>query len=143
MKHPQDMAARLYEQFPTEPLRNIKDSACCAFVLMWCMRQDQDDADAVMTAAKMMKAGALGSDCLVYWDAAARFLTGHGVYVTKESITTIKGIKERTPVLYTYNGKGHWVGVERGKIKFNPLEKSECVEKGKPAEKRVLIMKGA
>lgn len=143
MKHPQDMAARLYEQFPTETLRNIKDSACCAFVLMWCLKQDPEDAEAVMTVSRMMKAGAIGSDCLVYWDAAARFLTGHGVYVNKENIGTLKGIKERTPVLFTYNGKGHWVGVERGKIKFNPLGRSECVEKGKPAEKRVLIEKGA
>lgn len=141
MKNPQTMAARLYEQFPTETLRIIRDNGCCAFVLMWCLGKKPDDADAVMTVAKMMRAGAIGPDCLVYWDTAARYLTGHGIDVSFKKIDTIKNIKYRTPVYYKYNGKGHWVGVERGKIKFNPLEKSECVEKGKPDELRDLFLK--
>lgn len=140
MKYPQTMAERLYEQFPTETLRNIKDNACCAFVLMWCLKKNPDDAEAVITVAKMIRAKALGSDCMVYWDTAARYLTGYGLDVELKKIDTIKHIKSRTPVLYTYNGKGHWVGVERGKIRFNPLEYSECVAKGKPVELRELYL---
>ena len=43
---------------------------------------------------------------------------------------------------YDYKGKSHWVGVENGKIAFNSLIKSVCVEKGVPTQARILNIEG-
>jgi hypothetical protein len=41
------------------------------------------------------------------------------------------------------NGKySHWVVVENGKVVFNSLQYSNCVEKGKPTEARIIKIKG-
>lgn len=144
MTHPQSMAIRLYQQFPTERLKAIKDYACCAFVLMWCLGIEPDeDGDAVITVARMIEKGAIEKDCTVKWAEAVRFLCGRNLKsVDFISTTKIWDIKGRTPVKYEYNGNGHWVGVENGVIAFNPLEYSTCVEKGKPAQKRVIHIEG-
>ena len=64
-----------------------------------------------------------------------------------KNITSIKDIKKRTPVKYERideNGKkhAHWVGVENGKIGFNSLKTSLCVNKGKPVTARILTISG-
>ena len=143
MKYPQTLAEKLYVQFPNPKLKSIKENACCAFTFMWCMGYEPDDAEAIITVGKMIDKGILDQDCTVYWDKMSRFISGRGCSKQNVDITTIKGIKERTPVRYVYtdkNGKkhGHWVGVENGKIKFSSLESSESVKQGKPTEMRVL-----
>lgn len=145
MKHPQTLAEQIYQQFPTMKLKSIKDYACCAFTLMWTLHVEPDDAEAILTVGRMMDKGAIDVDCTVYWDKAARFLTGKGVAVQFVDITDpkeLKKIKERTPVKFSYNGKSHWVGVENGRVKFNALEKSLCVTKGKPVTARILTITG-
>ena len=144
MKHPQSLAARLYQQFQTEKLKAIKDYACCAFVLMWCLGIEPDeDGDAVVLVSKLMESGAIDKDCTVRWAPAVEQLTGRKLqsvdFVTTNRIWDIKG---RTPVKYEYNGRGHWVGVENGQVAFNPMEYSVCVAKGKPVQKRVLRIEG-
>ena len=54
--------------------------------------------------------------------------------VTKEQFNDLSKVK-CWPVRYVYNGKGHWVVVEKGKIVFNSLINSQCVAKGKPDTK--------
>ena len=145
MKHPQTLAEQIYQQFPTMKLKCIKDYACCAFTLMWTLHVEPDDAEAILTVGRMMDKGAIDVDCTVYWDKAARFLTGKGVAVQFIDITDpkeLKKIKDRTPVKFSYNGKSHWVGVENGRVKFNALEKSLCVEKGKPVTMRIIKTDG-
>lgn len=142
MKNPQTLAEELYQRFHDAKLKSIKDYACCAFTLMWCLGIEPDDVDAVMTVADMIDNKVLDSDCTVYWSTATKYLTGRTCTVDYVSISSIKGIKERTPVKYSYNGKSHWVGVENGRIKFNSLKESVCVNKGKPVTKRVLTLSG-
>lgn len=142
MKNPQTLAEKLYVQFPCLKLKSIKDYACCIFTLMWCAGIDVDDAEAIITVSKMMDKGAIGQDCSVFWNTASLFLTGRSLKVDFTDIKSIKNIKERTPVRYDYNGKSHWVGCEKGRIVFNPLESSVCVNKGKPATMRVLHFSG-
>ena len=36
---------------------------------------------------------------------------------------------------------GHWVGVEEGKVVFNSLTYSRCLEEGKPTECRIIKLK--
>lgn len=144
MNHPQSLAIRLYEHFPDKKLKEIKDYACCAFVLMWCLGiEPDDDGDAINTVARMIENGAIEEDCTVKWADAVKFLTGRTIKsIDFVSTTKIWDIKGRTPVKYEYNGKGHWVGVENGVISFNPLEYSTCVAKGKPTQKRIIHIDG-
>ena len=145
MKNPQTLAEKIYQQFPTMKLKAIKDYACCAFTLIWALGEDPDDTEAILDVGRMMDKGALDVDCTVYWDKAARAIIGKGVSVEFKDIKDLKEIKSisgRIPVKFSYNGKSHWVGVENGKVKFNSLEKSLCVEKGKPVAARILKING-
>lgn len=136
MKNPQSIADELYSL----PLGEIADFGCCAFVLMWCLKIDKTDLEAIRTVAEAMKKGALDIDCTVKWYEFANFLGKPIKAVEFRQISDIKDIKERTPVRYDFNGKSHWVGVEGGKVKFNPLENSVCVKYGKPTTARILTL---
>ncbi|WP_443097220.1 hypothetical protein [Treponema succinifaciens] len=144
MKHPQSLAAELYSHFQAKNLKSIKEYGCCAFVLMWCLGiEPDDDAEAVMTVDSLIQAKALKEDCTVKWAEAIRQLTGREMRaVDFVNITSILHIKDRCPVRYDHNGKSHWVGVENGKIAFNPLKRSVCVESGKPSTMRIIHIKG-
>lgn len=143
MKHPQDVARKLYDEFKCPELQTIAKYGCCAFVLLWCLGIEPDeDAEAVITVSRMIRNGAIQSDCTVKWYDAIKYMTGRTSSVDFIDIKTIKGIKDRTPVRFDYNGKSHWVGVEKGKIKFNPLGNSVCVNMGKPATMRKLNISG-
>lgn len=144
MRHPQTLADMLYRHFPAENLKAIKEYGCCAFVLMWCLGiEPDDDAEAIMTVDDLMQSKALKDDCTVKWAEAIRRLAGREMKaVDFVNISSIFHIKDRCPVRYDYNGKSHWVGVEDGKVAFNPLKHSVCVENGKPATMRIIHIKG-
>ena len=144
MKHPQSLAAELYSHFPVKNLKAIKEYGCCAFVLMWCLGiEPDDDAEAIMTVDNLIQAKALEEDCTVKWAEAIRRLIGREMKaVDFVNIKYIFHIKKRCPVRYDYNGKSHWVGVENGKVAFNPLKFSVCVENGKPSTMRIIHIKG-
>ena len=142
MKNPQTLAMNLNKKFPNEKLNTIGKKACCAFVLMWCLGIEPDDADAIMLVDDLMKHGGVDKNCTVYWADAIKLLTGRTIKkIDFTKITSISDIKGRTPVLYKKkptDETGHWVGIENGAIIFNPLSYSECVLYGKPVEKRVI-----
>ncbi|MBR3197091.1 MAG: hypothetical protein IKF66_01170 [Methanobrevibacter sp.] len=147
MKHPQDLAKELNELFPNEDLKKISDFACCAFVVMWCLGVDPEDIDAIKLVQEMRKKGVIRNDCVVFWYKIVPYLTGRELEnIEFKKITSLKGIKGRTPVLMAKagnaEGDGHWVGIENEKIKFNPKKYSVNVEKGKPVEARILKIKG-
>lgn len=143
MKNPQTFAEELYKHFPTPKLKSIKENACCAFTLLWWLGIDCSDIEAIMIVSDLIKTKALDPDCTVYWAECIRQLTGRTMEsLDKVPITSIKKIKERTIVRYTRGAKGHWVGVQNGKIVFNSLSKSLCVEEGKPTEMRLIKIKG-
>lgn len=132
MQHPQTFSEKLYQQFPSPKLKAIKDYGCCAFTALWVAGIEPEDAEAVMILGKMIDNGCLDKDCTVNWNPCFEYLTGRKIKVDFVDIKDIKNIKDRTPVKFSYNGKSHWVGVENGKIAFNSLESSVCVNKGKP-----------
>ena len=144
MKHPQTLAKQLNEIFPNPDLKIIGDNACCAFVLMWALGIEPDDIEAIKIVQNMRKRKVIKSDCTVTWFEAVPYLTGRDLAdLKKKDISTLKGIKKRTIVLMAKEGNakgvGHWVGVEKGRIKFNPLEYSTNVAEGHPVEMRELI----
>lgn len=125
MRHPQTLA------------KTIGENACCAFVLMWCLGiEPDDDVEAIRIIRDMMEKGVIDGECTVKWQAAGKFLSGRDIFVDFLSISDISGIKERTPVCFRYGRNGHWVGVENGKVAFDPVEYSNCVSRGKPSEMR-------
>lgn len=143
MTNPQTLAEELYKRYPDWKLDKIRRYACCAFVLLWCLGIEPSDIDAVLMVTDLMEDGALDDNCKVYWNRAVKRLTGRELKEVKfTKINDIKNIKERTPVYYKRYPEaptGHWVGVENGKIGFNPLSFSVCVEEGQPVEMRELI----
>ena len=143
MKNPQTLAEELNTHFETKNLRNISKYGCCAFVLLWCLGIEPDDVKAIMKLDDMINHKVLKEDCTVKWVEAVKYLTGRELTSIDFVDTKIIGnIKERTPVRFDYNGKSHWVGVENGKVCFNPLVYSNCVTHGRPGSKRVLHIKG-
>ena len=143
MKNPQSLAEELYKHFPTPKLKAIKDYACCAFTLVWWLGIDCSDVDAIMLVSDLMNHNALDVDCTVIWSLCIKQLTGREMEsLEKVQIKDLKKIKEKTIVKFSNNGKCHWVGVENGKVVFNSIKYSNCVEKGKPTEARIIKIKG-
>lgn len=143
MTHPQTFAEELYKHFPTPKLKSIKENACCAFTLLWWLGIDCSDIDAILTVSDLLEHSALDVDCTVYWAKCIKQLTGRDMEsLEKVPVTNIKKIKEPTIVRFTRGTAGHWVGVKNGKVVFNSLARSLCVEEGKPAEMRIIKIKG-
>lgn len=132
MKNPQTLCKKLQTKLSPERLETIYKYGCCAFVLLWCLGIEQDDIQAIETVSDMIDAGVIEQNCTVHWAEAVKFLTGRDITVEFKDIKDILKIKDRTPVRYDYKGKQHWVGVECGRIAFNSIDYSLCVDKGRP-----------
>ncbi len=144
MKNPQSLAEELYKHFPNAKLKSIKDYACCAFTLIWWLGLDPSDIGAIMLVSDLIEEHALDEECTVYWAECIKRITGREIAsFEKKNITTIKNIKEKTIVKFSRGNNGHWVGVEDGKVVFNSLSSSRCVEEGKATECRIIKIKGA
>jgi hypothetical protein len=128
----------IYPQtFAEEIADNIKPIAkygCLAMCYLYCVGIE-DTLEMIRIISDCMKKGILDNECTV--TNARRYLqyvTGKNYDVTKEQFNDLKKVKGY-PVRYVYNGKGHWVVVDNGKIVFNSLINSQCVTKGKPDTK--------
>lgn len=141
MKYPQTLAREFCSVISPARLEIIGKYGCCAFVLLWCLGIEPDNMEAIELVNDMINAGVIEKDCTVHWAEAVKFLTGRDITVEFKNIKDILSIKDRTPVRYDYKGQGHWVGVERGMIAFNPLKQSNCVDKGVPVTARIIKLK--
>lgn len=140
MKYPQELA----KDYSGINFDVIAKYGCCAFVYLWCLGIEPDnDIEAIKLVQEAIDKNYIEKDCTVKWYDWGKALTGRTIDVEKVKITTISNIKERTPVWYSINGvDGHWVGVENGKIAFNPLKNSLNVKNGKPRQLRKIVVKG-
>ena len=141
MKYPQTLAREFCSVISPARLETIGKYGCCAFVLLLCLGIEPDNMEAIELVNDMINAGVIEKDCTVHWMEAVKFLTGRDITVEFKNIKDILSIKDRTPVRYDYKGQGHWVGVERGMIAFNPLKQSNCVDKGVPVTARIIKLK--
>lgn len=133
-------------------LETIAKYGCCAFVYLWCLGIEPDSIRAIEILDDAIRTQKLGEDCLVKWAEFGTWLTGRGISVEFIDIKDIKNIRERTPVFYSTQKRnkdgslpsGHWVGVENGKIKYDPmgLGNSNNVKYGSPITRRKIIIKG-
>ena len=141
MKYPQSFCKTIERKLTPERLETIYKYGCCAFVLLWCLGIAPSDFEAIELVSDMIDAKVIEEDCTVHWVEAVKFLTGRDLVIEFKDIKDISKIKERTPVRYDYKGKGHWVGVERGNVAFNPRDYSLCLEKGRPVTARFIKLK--
>lgn len=116
---------------------------CLAMCYLYCVGIcPESEGEMIKHISGAMDKGLLDEECTVL--NAGKLLehfTGKRFFVEKKTISDIKKIKEATPVRYVYNGKGHWVVVEDGKIVFNSIANSVCVKNGKPDSARVISLK--
>lgn len=144
MKNPQSLAEELFKHFHDPKLKAIKDYGCCAFSLIYWLGIDCSDVDAIILVSDLMNHNALDVDCTVYWAECIKQLTGREMEsLEKVQVKDIKKIKEKTIVKFTNGKYSHWVVVENGKVVFNSLQYSNCVENGKATEARIIKIKGA
>ncbi|MBQ5997939.1 MAG: DUF261 family protein [Treponema sp.] len=126
---------------PQTAIREFNNNTCLFICYVYCCGLLPDSlADWMGFYQKALKKNVIADDGYIT-DADRLFycLTGKKVKVIKKEIITIDDIKEKTPVLYSMNGKdGHFVVVENGKIVFNPLKVSQNVNKGKPISARII-----
>ncbi len=135
MKTPQTTAVEI-----SKNCVNIGKYSCLAMCYLYCIGIDEEnELEYIRLVNNAIKEGLLDDECTVL--NAEKFIehfSGRRCRVLKKNIYNIKDIKEPTPVNYTYNGYNHWVVVENGKIAFNSLLNSNCVNKGKPTEARII-----
>lgn len=134
MKYPQTTAKEIGKH-----CENIGKYGCLAMCYLYCMGFGGEDTDFIRLVASAIENGLLDEECTVL-DAEKyiNWFSGRKVTVVKKKVSNIKDIKDLTPVAYDYNGKRHWVVVQNGKIVFNSIMNSLCVNKGKPAEARII-----
>lgn len=135
MKSPQDLADV------------IGRFGCCAFTTLWALGiEPKTDYEAVAMIGRAIESGSCDDECTVQWFKFVKQFTGRETKVEFLSINKLsdlnnkKSICNRYPVRFDYNGKSHWVGVENGKVVFNSLKHSVCVEKGKPVTARIITL---
>lgn len=136
MKYPQTKAQKLVKN-----IKSIADYGCCALTVLWMIGSDPENTDALETISDAIDEGVIEADCTVKWVEFVKWLTGRKITVTFKDIKSLDDvakIKGRIAVRFNYGSKGHWVGVENGKVVFNSLVNSVCVTKGKPTTCRII-----
>lgn len=130
-----------------EHIEAIAKYGCCAFTALWiCGIETDDDYEAIELLEDAIKSGALEKDCTVKWFDFFKQFTGRKIKVDFVNINKLSDLNKyiktsangRFAVRYDYKNNSHWVGVEKGKIAFNSLKHSNCVEYGKPTQARII-----
>ena len=121
-------------------LKTIADFSCTALCVLWYLELDLSDTDAINVVNDAINLGKIEKDCTVTWASYIKWLTGRSCTVDFIDIKSLKEVKGRAIVMFTNNGVSHWVGVENGKVVFDPLGigNSKCVALGKPVTSRVI-----
>ena len=126
----------IYPQtFAIETAKNMETIGkygCLAMCYLYCVGI-REPMEMLRIVSDCMDKKLLDSECTVL-DASKylQYVTGKRYEIIKKQFDDLKKITEPYPVRYVYNGRGHWVVVEKGKIVFNSLINSQCVAKGKP-----------
>lgn len=136
MKYPQTKAENLAKN-----IQAIAENGCLAMCYLYCVGIGDSEYNTIGIISEAMDEGLLDKDCFV--SDADKFLNSilgkNIVKVLKKDIKSLDEIRgDYCPVRFDYNGKSHWVVVSNGKIIFNPLLNSKCVNKGKPTSARIL-----
>lgn len=125
--------------YPQTRAKQIGNYGCLAMCYLYCVGRATADWEYIKLVSDAMDEGLLDGECTVL-DAPAYLeaFTGKKYNVEKEVCVDISKIKNATPVRYDYNGSYHWVVVQNGKIVFNSIANSLCVNKGRPSTMRVI-----
>ncbi len=116
---------------------------CLAMCYLYCMGIMPDtEGEMIKHVSTAIDKGLLDSECTVLnASALLEHFTGKKWHVVKKDVTDIDEIREAAPVRFDYNGNGHWVVVENGRIVFNSIADSVCVAKGHPTTARIITLR--
>lgn len=143
MDHPQTYAIKLAENIET-----IKKFSCCVNVVLWWAGIDCSDAEAINIINDAIEYNKrlsenklfLDDELTVVWKPFIQWLTGRSVNIEFRDITSLKGIKKRTPVKFKNGSSEHWAGVENEKVVFDPKLNSNTIKEGKPVSARIITL---
>lgn len=137
MLAPQKLANELLK---INNLQTIADYSCTALCVLWYLGLDLSDSDAINIVNDAINLKKIDSDCTVTWIPYIQWLTGRTCSIDFKDIKSLSEIKEKAIVKFSHNNRSHWVGVENGKVVFDPLGlgNSVCVAKGKPVTARII-----
>ncbi|MCQ2587917.1 MAG: hypothetical protein MJ174_07365 [Treponema sp.] len=118
---------------------NIRKYGCCAFATIWALGIEATNEESWALLLNALENKSLDKDCTVNWGAFTKFLTGKEIIPEFKAINSLEDIKDcgRCVVRYDNGNNSHWVGVEDGKVAFNSLSFSYCVNYGKPTTARI------
>lgn len=127
-------------------IKEIGHNCCLVHCYLYCMGIEPSTKEYFRITYDAIDAGVevagVAKDCTV--ESARRFLrwlTGKEFTVTKKIISSIKDIKDPTPVLYQAAGFiPHFVVVENGEIVYDGYEDSQSVEQGHPISARIITL---
>lgn len=140
MTHPQTYAQVLAKKFDSKILKTIGDNACLALSVVAQIEPSLSDIEAIEKVAEEI-GKSLDKDCTVIWKDFVEALGKKFVgvrFIDIRGLEDIKNCTESVFVSFDKGNKSHWVLVEKGKIIFNSLVHSECVEHGKATKARIL-----
>lgn len=126
--------------YPQDKLKKITENCCLFMCYIFSVdRQEKTQGQWLRLLADAFDSGLIDEECTVLdAEKLLKLYTGKNYTVEKKEVNSIADIKKLCPVRYNYNGHGHWVLVEDGKIIFNSLLNSVCVTKGKPTTARII-----
>lgn len=140
MTYPQTQAQLLAKTFDSKTLKNIGDNGCLALCVVEKLKPGLQNIDGMELVAREI-GKSLDKDCTVIWKDFVEALGKKFIGVRFLDIRGLEDIKDCTESIFVRFDKGtksHWVLVEKGKIIFNSLVHSECVEHGKATKARIL-----
>lgn len=139
MKYPQT-----YSEEIEKKIVNIKKYGCCAFTTLWALDKDTlSNDEAIQLLIRGIDTGALEEDCTVNWKPFSKLITNENydvemIDLINQTKDELKNYQGRIIVRFDNGNNYHWVGYENGKLAFNSLKYSYCVEYGRPTKIRIL-----
>lgn len=123
-----------------DKIKELADGLCLAlcYCELWSIK---DDGDKLKIIAEAVRQG------YVEWDGTVKNPIGLAKLCGRMEIKDIKNAftyDEHDTVVanFTFNGFNHFVLVKDGKVVWNSLEHSKCVENGKIESYRVPVVRG-
>lgn len=125
---------------PQTEIKKITDNCCLFMCYLFCMGIEPENASSwLVYLSRALENGLVDDECTVLDAQKLLFhVTGKKYAVEKKEIKSLAEVQKMAPVRFDYNGLSHWVVVEEGKIVFNSLLNSNCVNKGKPTTARII-----
>lgn len=123
-----------------DKIKELADGLCLAlcYCEMWGIHEDSDKLKII---AEALRRGYIEWDGTVVNPIGIAVLCGHNEVRDIKRATTYDG-NDTVVANFTHNGFNHFVLVKNGKVVWNSLEKSVCVQNGHIESYRIPVIRG-